>query len=132
MSLSDTKTAQLRKKITQSVSQLVALEHAPRKFIPGRTKVNCSGRVFDEQEILSLVDASLEFWLTAGRYAQLFEKRFSEFLGTKHTLLVNSGSSANFLAIAALTSPQLLKRKLNPGDEIITAAAAFPTTVILS
>jgi len=129
MSLSDTKTAQLRKKITQSVSQLVALEHAPRKFIPGKTKVNCSGRVFDEQEILSLVDASLEFWLTAGRYAQLFEKRFSEFLGTKHTLLVNSGSSANFLAIAALTSPQLLKRKLNPGDEIITAAAAFPTTV---
>lgn len=129
MSLSDKKLIQLRKKITEAVSQFVALEHAPQKFIPGKSKVNCSGRVFDKKEILSLVNSSLEFWLTAGRYAQEFERSFSDYLDVKHTLLVNSGSSANFLAITALTSPQLKKRKLNPGDEIITAAAAFPTTV---
>jgi CDP-6-deoxy-D-xylo-4-hexulose-3-dehydrase len=85
--------------------------------------------VFDSKELTTLVDASLDFWLTTGRYAQRFEREFAAFLGVKHCSLVNSGSSANLLAFMALTSPMLGKRKINPGDEVITVAAGFPTTV---
>lgn len=101
----------------------------PPKFHPGRTAVPVSGRVFDADEIELLLDSSLDFWLTTGRYAAKFEREFSRYLGIKHTLLVNSGSSANLCAVSALTSPRLGDRRLVPGDEVITAAAGFPTTV---
>jgi CDP-6-deoxy-D-xylo-4-hexulose-3-dehydrase len=85
--------------------------------------------VFDDQELVHLVDASLDFWLTTGRYAAEFEQRFAEWMGVKHCLLVNSGSSANLVALSALTSPKLGDKQLKPGDEVITVAAGFPTTV---
>jgi CDP-6-deoxy-D-xylo-4-hexulose-3-dehydrase len=88
-----------------------------------------AGRVFDARELQNLVDASLDFWLTSGRYGQEFERRFADFLGLRHAMLVNSGSSANLLALSCLTSPQLKDRRLLPGDEVITVAAGFPTTV---
>ena len=100
-----------------------------KAFEPGVDKVNYAGRVFDEQEMTNLVDSALEFWLTAGRYANMFEKRFADMLGVEHALLVNSGSSANLLAFMALTSPLLGERRILPCDEVITVACGFPTTV---
>lgn len=99
------------------------------KFSPGQSYINYAGRVFDEKEMMFLVDAALEFWLTYGRYSGEFEKRFAQYLGVRWALLVNSGSSANLLAFMALTSPLLKKRQIKRGDEVITVAAAFPTTV---
>lgn len=92
-------------------------------------RINYAGRVFDEDEMVNLVDSSLEFWLTAGRYTREFEKRLAEFLDVRYCSLVNSGSSANLLAFSALTSPKLGKRQIKKGDEVITVAAGFPTTV---
>ncbi|MVX62330.1 lipopolysaccharide biosynthesis protein RfbH [Clostridium chromiireducens] len=92
-------------------------------------RISYSGRVYDENEVCSLVDSSLDFWLTMGRYSDRFEKEFAEFIGSKYCSVVNSGSSANLLAFAALTSPLLKERKVNRGDEVITVAAGFPTTV---
>lgn len=103
--------------------------HAGREFIAGKSKIPYAGRVYDEDEMISLVNSALDFWLTAGRFAGQFEKNFAAFLGVKYCLLTNSGSSANLLAVSALTSPKLGDRKLAPGDEVITVAAAFPTTV---
>ncbi len=124
------KVSLLRERMFRDVVRLYKVEKCRKaKFRPSKDKVNCSGRVYDEKEIISLVSASLEFWLTAGRYAEEFEYNFSKFLGAKHAILVNSGSSANLLAVTALTSHELGKRRLLPGDEVITAAAAFPTTV---
>ena len=100
-----------------------------KEFIHGSSKINYAGRVFDEKEMISLTDSSLDFWLTAGRYADRFEKEFSEFLGVKYCSLTNSGSSANLLAFMALTSPKLGDRSIKKGDEVITVAAGFPTTV---
>ena len=99
-----------------------------RTFIPG-DRISYAGRVFDEKEIAALVDSSLDFWLTSGRYAEKFERDFAEFLGVRHCSLANSGSSANLLAFMALTSPKLGERRIKKGDEVITVAAAFPTTV---
>lgn len=99
------------------------------RFIPGKTHINYAGRVFDENELVKLVDASLDFWLTAGKYARELEDKFAKFLGIKYCLLTNSGSSANLLAISALTSPNLGDRRLKPGDEVITTACGFPTTL---
>lgn len=98
-------------------------------FRPGETPVPVSGRVFDAEDVRTLVDSSLDFWLTAGRYADQFEREFAAEMGVRHALLVNSGSSANLLAVSALTSPRLGRRRLTPGDEVITVAAGFPTTV---
>ena len=98
-------------------------------FVSGKSRINYAGRVFDEKEMINLVDSSLEFWLTYGRYSREFEKKLAEFLGVKYTFLVNSGSSANLLAFMALTSPLLEDRRIKRGDEIITVAAGFPTTV---
>jgi CDP-6-deoxy-D-xylo-4-hexulose-3-dehydrase len=98
-------------------------------FIPGETPIPVSGKVFDEEDIASLVDASLDFWLTSGPFAERFESEFADFCGAKNAFLVNSGSSANLLAIASLTSRSLGAGALLPGDEVITAAAGFPTTV---
>lgn len=98
-------------------------------FIPGETYIQCAGRIYDECEIISLIDASLDFWLTHGRYTEQFEKDLAAFLGVKHCLLTNSGSSANLLAISALTSPKLGEKRLTVGDEVITTACGFPTTL---
>lgn len=93
------------------------------------SKIPYAGRIYDQEEVTNLVDAALDFWLTAGHYADTFEKKFAEFLGSRYCLLVNSGSSANLLAFMALTSPQLGDRRIKRGDEVITVAAGFPTTV---
>ncbi len=106
-----------------------AVSFAAPDFEPGRSSVPCSGRVFDGEELVHLVDASLDFWLTTGRYADRFEREFARVFGVRHALLVNSGSSANLLALTCLTSPRLRDRQLKPGDEVITVAAGFPTTV---
>ena len=100
-----------------------------KPFRPGEDLVRYAGRYFDEKELVNLVDCSLDFWLTAGRYAEEFEATLAEFLGLQDVLLVNSGSSANLVAFSTLTSPKLKDRRLKPGDEVITVAAAFPTTV---
>lgn len=99
-----------------------------RPFSPGE-RVNYSGRVYDEREMCALTDATLDFWLTTGRFAARFEREFAEYFGVRYAHLVNSGSSANLLAFAALTAPELGERRIMPGDEVITVACAFPTTV---
>ena len=98
-------------------------------FIPGQTKINYGGRFFDAEEMVNLVDSSLDFWLTAGPWAHKFETRFAKWLGVKYCSLCNSGSSANLLAFSALTAPELGERAIKRGDEVITVAAGFPTTV---
>ena len=126
------KIKQLHDEIMEKVKEYYSLLHAPVQnapFVPGESRVNYAGRVFDEKELCNLVDSSLEFWLTYGRYSKEFEKRLSEYLGVRFALLVNSGSSANLLAFAALTSPLLKDRRVKRGDEVITVAAGFPTTV---
>ena len=119
----------LRECILDLVSEYHALAFAPCPFIAGETPVPVSGRVFDASDIRSLVDSSLDFWLTTGRFAAQFEKQFSRWLGIRTATLVNSGSSADLLAVTALTSPKLGDRRLKAGDEVITVAAGFPTTV---
>lgn len=119
----------LRKQILELVKSYHDVAFPKQEFQPGTSSVPCAGRVFGAEEVVSLVDSSLDFWLTTGRFADEFEKRFAKVFGTRHCLLVNSGSSANLLAIAALTSPKLGEKRLKPGDEVITVAAGFPTTV---
>ncbi|WP_026839822.1 lipopolysaccharide biosynthesis protein RfbH [Citrifermentans bremense] len=99
-----------------------------KAFTPG-DRIPYAGRIFDEKEVAALVDSSLDFWLTTGRYAERFESEFAQFLGVQHCSLTNSGSSANLLAFMALTSPKLGERRIQKGDEVITVAAGFPTTV---
>ena len=125
----NTKADELRKQILSLTADYYAEAFAPREFIPGQTSVPVSGRVFDASELQSLVDSSLDFWLTTGRFAAQFEKEFARFFGLRHAILVNSGSSANLVALSALTSPTLKDKALKPGDEVITVAAGFPTTV---
>jgi CDP-4-dehydro-6-deoxyglucose reductase, E1 len=121
--------AGLRERILGLVEEFAAAEWAPKPFVPGVTPVPVSGKVFDGDDVRSLVDASLDFWLTTGRFANDFERSLAAFVGVKHAILVNSGSSANLLALTALTSEKLGDRRLLPGDEVITCAAGFPTTV---
>lgn len=119
----------LRRKIIALVTEYAELAHAPRKFEAGVTPIPASGKVIGSAELVNLVEASLDGWLTTGRFNDAFEKRLAQFLGVKHVLTTNSGSSANLIAVSALTSPQLGERALKPGDEVITVAAGFPTTV---
>jgi CDP-4-dehydro-6-deoxyglucose reductase, E1 len=119
---------QLRSEIFKKVKQLYDLKTRDT-FLPGSSHIPYAGRVHDEKELISLVDASLDFWLTTGRYAEQFENDLAAFLGVKYCLLTNSGSSANLLAISALTSPKLGERRLKPGDEVITTACGFPSTL---
>jgi len=119
----------IKKEIFDKVKELYKLKKSKEKFIPGETYINYAGRVFDEKEITGLVDSSLDFWLTAGRYAKQFEEDLAKFLGVKYCILVNSGSSANLLSLSALTSPDLEDKRLKPGDEVITTACGFPTTL---
>ena len=119
----------LRQQILDLVRAYGDERSRPAAFRPGQDLVHYAGRVFDAEELCRLVDASLDFFLTAGRFAEEFEARFAEQLGVGNALLVNSGSSANLVALSALTSPKLGARRLQPGDEVITVAAGFPTTV---
>jgi CDP-6-deoxy-D-xylo-4-hexulose-3-dehydrase len=119
----------LRARILGLVEEFHRTEFAPRQFVPGETPVPVSGRVFDASELVRLVDASLDFWLTQGRYAKELEQELARLIGVGQAILCNSGSSANLLALAALSSPKLGERRLHPGDEVITVASGFPTTV---
>ena len=118
--------AALRASILDLVSEYYHAAFPAASFVPGKTPVPVSGRIFDGEDIRHLVDASLDFWLTTGRFAAEFEKRFSDFLGSSGAVLVNSGSSANLLALSSLTSLKLGERALQAGDEVITLAAGFP------
>ena len=120
---------ELRKQILELTKQYYKAKFPKQKFEPGKSIVRYAGRVFDEKEIVSLVDSSLDFWLTAGRFAEEFEYEFSKMFDASEAILVNSGSSANLVAMSALTSPKLKNRRLKPGDEVITVAAGFPTTI---
>ena len=127
-----TKQEQLKQEILTKTKEYYELVHKPqqeRTFVEGESRVNYAGRVFDETEMRYLVDSSLDFWLTYGDYSKKFEKKLSEYLGVRWTFLVNSGSSANLLAFYTLTSPLLNERQIKRGDEVITVAAGFPTTV---
>ena len=119
----------LRKNIIKEIAPFCKEKYKPSKFIPGETSIPVSGKVIGEDELRLLVEASLDGWLTTGRFNREFEKRLSSFVGVKHVITTNSGSSANLLAIAALTSPKLGERAVTKGDEVITVAAGFPTTV---
>ncbi|MEI6610486.1 MAG: lipopolysaccharide biosynthesis protein RfbH [Deltaproteobacteria bacterium] len=119
----------IRTQILALVKEYHAAKFAPKTFGPGNDLVHYAGRVFDAEEIVNLVDASLDFYLTANRYAERFEAEFANYLGMSNALLVNSGSSANLVALTALTSPKLKDRRLRPGDEVITTACGFPTTL---
>ena len=117
------------KKDVLSLVQRFAQDNSPlNEFKPG-DRINYAGRIYNEKELCNVVDAALDFWLTAGKYTKQFEEGLAKYLDVKHVSLVNSGSSANLLAVMALTSPLLKERRLRKGDEVITVAAAFPTTV---
>ncbi len=118
-----------RKEILDLVKRYYKEQFAQKEFEPGETMIPFAGRVFDEEELVSLVDASLDFWLTTGRYAKEFEANFASFMQQRSCLLVNSGSSANLVALSSLTSPLLKSKRLKRGDEVLTVAAGFPTTV---
>jgi len=120
---------QLRKEILEKTIEYHQSRFAKTEFVPGKSRVNYAGRVFDEKEICNAVEASLDFWLTEGRYSEEFSEKIAEFLGVEHVLLTNSGSSANLLAFSALTSEKLGKKRLKYGDEVISVAAGFPATV---
>lgn len=122
------KDAEIRGKILDLVAEYARL-NSHRDFIPGETWIHYSGRVFDESEYKNLVDASLDGWITTGHYSGRFESAFSDFMGVYSAIIVNSGSSANLIALSSLTSPLLGERRLMKGDEVITVAAGFPTTV---
>lgn len=120
---------EIRKHIFDLTKSLYDLRFAKQEFIPGTTPVRYAGRVYDETDLINLVDSSLDFWLTEGRFAEEFQSRFAEYMETEECIITNSGSSANLLAFTALTSPKLGDRRLKPGDEVITVAAGFPTTL---
>ncbi|HEY3787380.1 MAG TPA: lipopolysaccharide biosynthesis protein RfbH, partial [Urbifossiella sp.] len=118
----------LRAEILDRVRDYYRLRHAPKSFLPGVSQVPYAGRVFDDEEMVAAVDSVLDFFLTLGPQGDSFERELAKFVGVRHSLMVNSGSSANLVAFATLTSPQL-PRPIRPGDEVITVAAGFPTTV---
>ncbi len=118
----------IREEILKKVKQFSDLR-TEQEFVPGKTRIPYAGRVYNYEEMTTLVDSALDFWLTAGKYAERFEKEFAEFFGTKYCALTNSGSSANLLALSALTSNALGKDKLRRGDKVITCATGFPTTL---
>jgi CDP-6-deoxy-D-xylo-4-hexulose-3-dehydrase len=127
-----TQAQQLKQEILQKTKEYYELVHKPqqtKEFVAGKSRVNYAGRVFDETEMQYLVDSSLDFWLTYGDYSKKFEKELADFLNVRWAFLVNSGSSANLLAFYTLTSPMLRDRQIKRGDEVITVAAGFPTTV---
>ena len=122
-------TQELRARILDLVEEYQRSREDHTPFVPGQSMVRYAGRVFGPPELRNAADAVLDFWLTAGRFSQDFEARLADYLGLSDVLMVNSGSSANLVAVTTLTSPKLGARQLRPGDEVITTAAAFPTTV---
>lgn len=120
---------ELRGKILELTREYYDARWPAAEFVPGKSPVPVSGRVFDAADVESLIDAGLDFWLTAGRFAERFEREFAQWMGLRHALLVNSGSSANLVAFAVLTDASMGDRRLVPGDEVITCATGFPTTV---
>src|SRR5260370_4302271 len=120
---------ELRAQILDLVKEYSRAQWPEKEFVPGESQVYYAGRVFDEDDVATLVDSSLDFWLTTGRFATQFEKQLARFVGVREAVLCNSGSSANLLALSALTSPKLKDRALRPGDEGITPAAGFPATL---
>ena len=119
----------IRTQIVALVRQYADMVHAPSPFVPGKSPVPVSGKVIGAAELANMVEASLDGWLTTGRFNDLFQERLARFLGVKHLITVNSGSSANLVAFSTLTSPKLGERAIRPGDEVIGVAAGFPTTV---
>jgi CDP-6-deoxy-D-xylo-4-hexulose-3-dehydrase len=119
----------LRAQILELVREYHGVAFADDGFVPGESAVPYAGRVFDDEELVHLTDASLDFWLTEGRFVQRFQRGLARYVGLRHALVVNSGSSANLLALSCLTSPKLGKKRLQAGDEVITVASGFPTTV---
>ncbi|TRZ86134.1 MAG: lipopolysaccharide biosynthesis protein RfbH, partial [Streptomycetaceae bacterium] len=115
--------------IADLVAAAMGQRHPEKVFIPGASPVPVTGKVFGQEELTAAVQASLDFWLTSGPYTEQFESRFAKTVGMRHAFMVNSGSSANLLALTALTSSKLGDRALKPGDEVLTVAAGFPTTV---
>lgn len=130
MAKSKASTADRRRtRILKDVKDFAAEETAPQGFVPGESPVPVSGKVLDADDYAALVDASLDGWLTAGRFTEQFQRSLAKYVGARSSVFVNSGSSANLLALSALTSPKLGKRSLKPGDEVLTVAMGFPTTV---
>ena len=125
----DLKLNNIRKKISALVSEFAQVAYEPLEFDPDKTVVPVSGKVIDGYELGAMVDASLDGWLTTGRFNTAFEKKLAEFVGVKHCLTVNSGSSANLVAFSTLTSPKLGDKAIKKGDEVIGVAAGFPTTI---
>ncbi|NDD13838.1 MAG: lipopolysaccharide biosynthesis protein RfbH, partial [Betaproteobacteria bacterium] len=121
--------AKLRSQISELVAQYADVAFAPKDFVPGESAVPVSGKVIGAKELQLMVDASLDGWLTTGRFNAMFEQRLAQFLGIKYVMTVNSGSSANLVAFSTLTSPKLGDRAIRQGDEVIGVAAGFPTTV---
>ena len=119
----------MRRELKNLIKEYYLKNHKRNAFIPGLTPVKVSGRVFDQKEIENAVQASLEFWLTEGHFAEEFSKKLGKFLGVRYVSITNSGSSANLAAISALTSSKLGRKQIKKGDEIITVACSFPTTV---
>jgi len=119
----------IREEIIQKIVEYHQAKFVKQNFVPGKSKVNYAGRVFNQMELVNAVEASLDFWLTEGRFSESFAEKISEFLGVEHVLLTNSGSSANLLAFSALTSEKLGEKRLRKGDEVISVAAGFPATV---
>ena len=119
----------LKSKVDQLVTEALAELHSSKPFIPGETNIPVTGKVFGQAELVAATKACLDFWLTSGPYTEQFESRFAKIVGMRHAFMVNSGSSANLLALSSLTSPTHGERALKPGDEVITVAAGFPTTV---
>lgn len=118
-----------REQINALISIVFEEEHSQKEFIPGETRIPVTGKVFDSNELISAVNASLDFWLTSGPHTEKFERELAKKVGVRHALMCNSGSSANLLAVSALTSNKLGERSLKPGDEVITMATSFPTTI---
>ena len=127
--MENTKTQALREQIAKLVDEYAAIALAPQPFLPGLTVVPPSGKVVGAEELKNMVEASLDGWLTTGRFNAEFEKKLAAFIGIKHLITVNSGSSANLVAFSTLTSPKLGERAIKKGDEVIGVAAGFPTTV---
>src|ERR1700754_3981233 len=125
----ETRADELRAQILQLTREYHAEAFPDRPFAAGESNVPVSGRVVDAEALTHLVDSSLDFWLTTGRFAHQFERLFAKVFGRRHCILVNSGSSANLVAFSALTSHKLGHKRVKPGDEVITVATGFPTTV---
>jgi CDP-6-deoxy-D-xylo-4-hexulose-3-dehydrase len=120
---------ELRRQILELTAEYHAAKFPAGEFVPGESRVPVSGKVIGAEDICSVVDSALDGWFTTGRFTREFERRLAAFVGVRSASLVNSGSSANLIALSALTSPKLGERRLKPGDEVLTVAAGFPTTV---